>query len=228
MDPPEFVPSCTQEAAYLLPWYVNGTLAPADERRVAEHLQQCETCRGDAAGLARLRSLMRAPAQVEHAPHAGLHKLLARIDAAEQLDAASPMPVPVPAARGGRAAVRWLAAAVVVQAVALAAVGGTLLLKRPASEAAAPAYRTLTRSTAEPPALRVVFAPSITLDELQQLLRAHRLAVTAGPSEAGIFTLTLRQPADTPAGRQQALLGLRADPRVRFAEPVGGEAETRP
>jgi hypothetical protein len=90
------------------------------------------------------------------------------------------------------------------------------------------AYRTLTAPAAQTQAaaLRVVFTPDITLAELQELLREHGLRVLAGPSEAGLFTLSLRAPQATTSDRGPMLARLRADARVRFAEPLGPQAGT--
>jgi anti-sigma factor RsiW len=214
-----------QDTARLLPWFVNGTLSDAQARQVASHLEQCATCRADADQLGSLRLHLRAPAQVEHAPHAGFQKLLARIDAAERNDAVAP--AALRPARAGRGALQWLTAAVVVQALALGAIGGALLLRRP-GVSATPDFRTLSTARPEAAALRVVFAPATTLAEVQDLLRANQLAVLAGPSDAGLFTLALRDPETASQTRLDALARLRADPRVRFAEPVGGDVRAQP
>jgi hypothetical protein len=166
--------------------------------------------------------LLRTPAAVEHAPHAGFQKLLARVDAAERNDAIAPA-----ALRPGRAALRWLSAAVVVQALALAAIGAAFLIRRPAAPQT-PDFRTLSTARTEAPALRVVFAPTTTLAELQELLRVNQLSVLAGPTDAGIVTLVLRRPEAAKQARLDALSRLRADPRVRFAEPVGDDTGERP
>lgn len=214
MNPAHRDPDCHDEAARLLPWFVNGTLAPTDEQYVELHLKTCTACRGDAAGLTLLRTAMRSPGQVEHAPHAGLHKLLKRIDGG--VSTAAPAAVH---RRQPGSMVRWLTGAVVLQSMALAVMGTTALRSHERDEAA---YRTLTAAPALPAkaSLRVVFLPSLTLAELQLLLSSHGLTVVAGPSEAGLYSLSLRDPQAT-AGEHAAVLSrLRADARVRFAEPL--------
>lgn len=225
--------ACPDEAARLLPWFVNGTLPAADAQFVEAHLLACETCRSDAAVLTRMRTLLRSPGQVEHAPHGGLRKLLQRIDAAEGLpptpglpaadgpaQALAPAAHPAQPVRKGHVA-RWLSAAVVLQSLALVFLGA--LAFRDSSGGGEAAYRTLTTAPAETPpaALRVVFAPNTTLAEVQDLLRVNGLTVQAGPSEAGLFTLALRAAREPAAEQAAALARLRADPRVRFAEPTG-------
>jgi anti-sigma factor RsiW len=224
-------PDCPDEAARLLPWFVNGTLPAADRPFVEAHLARCETCRGDAAALAQMRTLLRSPGQVEHAPHAGLRKLMQRIDTAVALPQAADVPTAAateaahaaqpPAGRAPRhRTVAWLAGAVVLQSLALlfVAVGAW----RGSGPADAAPYRTLTAPPPPPapPALRVVFAPSTTVAEVQEMLRAHGLAAQSGPSEAGLFTLVLRAPRAPDVEQAAALARLRADPRVHFAESV--------
>lgn len=215
MNPAQRDPDCDDEAARLLPWFVNGSLAPADAQYVEQHLQACAVCRGDAAELTQLRAAMRSPGQVEHAPHGGLHKLMQRIDGVVAT------PAPRAAARHhGSSLLRWMTGAVVLQSVVLAVLGTMALRGHERDDAA---FRTFTAAPAPPAAaaLRVVFLPSLTLAELQLLLRSHGLAVVAGPSEAGLYTLALRDARATPDAHAAVLNSLRADARVRFAEPLG-------
>jgi anti-sigma factor RsiW len=223
-------PDCADEAALLLPWFVNGTLDGTDTRRVAAHLEHCPACRADVARLETVRTLLRSPAQVEYAPQAGLRRLLGRIDEDERRTRQRPLPpgadpAPPRAAPGTRrhrfirpGALRWLAAATLAQAVAIVAIVAVVAsgaLRPPATDAP---YRTLTAVADEGPRLRAVFAPAMTVAELQELLRANQLVAVAGPSDAGVFTLALRVPTATADVQAAVVTRLRADPRVRFAE----------
>ena len=213
---------CDEESARLLPWYVTGRLSAADVERVSNHLQHCAICRKDAAHERAVRELLKADALVEYAPQAGLAKTLSRIDElGRDAPPAGRLSIPDKAARRGTGAVRWLAAAVVVQAVALGWLGASLR-DRPAASAPVGKYQTLSTDpeTAAPgPHIRAVFAPGMTLSELKSLLTAHHLIVIRGPSDAGAYTLASAD-ARIGAGLDASVAALRSDARVLFVEPA--------
>ena len=70
------------------------------------------------------------------------------------------------------------------------------------------------------PVIRVVFAGNVALDDMNRVLRSVDAQVIAGPSEAGVYTLGLAPSTAGGSGVDQALAQLRADSRVRFAEPA--------
>jgi len=222
---------CEEEAARLLPWFVAGRLAPADAERVAKHLERCAICRADLAHERSVRSLLKADARVEYAPQAGLAKTLARIDELGREPA-------VPTRLAGRVrawapkravAVRWLTAAVVVQAVGLGVLGFSLM-NRATPEAAAE-YATL--SAGVPPVasgshIRAVFAPTMTLAELKTLLTARSLTIVRGPSDAGAYTLGSTDARFEARSLAPTVAALRTDSRVLFVEPaINDEAPVR-
>lgn len=226
MPPQTTLPACSDEVTLLLPWYVNGTLSAADAARVEAHLEHCEACRTDLDEQRQLDGLIRAPAPVEHGPQAGWRKLQARIEAFGQDDAAPVVARPA-AWRPKTRPVAWLAAAVVVQSVALAAIAAAGALGWSLGETA-PRYRTLTSTpTAAGVRFRVVFAPATTLGELNELLRAMRLVAVAGPTDAGLFTLAMPPSGADEQAQAAVLARLRADPRVRFADLLGADAGPR-
>lgn len=216
---------CSHEAARLLPWFVAGVLAPEDNARVQEHLHECALCAADERREQRIQALVGEEPAMEPAQQPGLQKLLARIDEYEQTLSESeeqpatvsePAPLAVPQRPGY---VRWLAAAVVIQAVGLGVLA-TLLWERTGEQLRVPRFTTLSTPMPEAgagPHLRVVFAPSMTVDELRRLLESVSAMVAAGPSASGVYTLGFTDPKSS---AQPALEKLRADPRVLFAEPL--------
>jgi hypothetical protein len=89
--------------------------------------------------------------------------------------------------------------------------------------AATASYRTLSSADLTPrgATIRLVLSPSMTLAQMQALLRRAGLQVVAGPSDAGVWSLG---PAlsSARAATASALQRLRANSGVRFAEPIGG------
>lgn len=204
----------------LLPWFVNGTLNESQVRQVEAHLADCEDCRGEMAQQSLLRQLMRSDEGVLHAPHASLHKVLAQIDRAEDAPPAEPAS---PARRPRRMnKSRWLAIAVVAEAACLLVLIGTMSWKT-STERAAPRYSTLTSEPASPAqaAARIVFAPTVSVAELNELLHSYEARIVAGPTETGVFTVTL--PATLSEAEVAAAIDrMQQDSRVRFAQPAQG------
>jgi anti-sigma factor RsiW len=57
------------EAHELLPWYVNGTLDPAQRRDFERHLKQCGSCASELPVVTELRRQVREHGWAEHAEH---------------------------------------------------------------------------------------------------------------------------------------------------------------
>src|SRR6185503_19554148 len=152
------------ECRDLLPWLVNGTLNQGDRARVEQHLVECEECRADLALEQDLHRRMAAEDRITYSPAASFEKLWSRIEELEREVPAASTPEPAPRAasisdhrwrprRGHMSTLsRWLAAAVVVQAIALGWL--TVQVQVGARDATAPwVYRTVTTSTTPGPAL---------------------------------------------------------------------------
>jgi hypothetical protein len=214
-----------REVWNLIPWVVNGRASAAEQCRVNAHLEHCVDCREEYEFQRQLREAMHLDVSEDRDPQHALPGLWARLDANGSTPAAD---------RGSRKStwlVRSLAAAVIVEAVGLYALGGLLWWHNvpPSSATAATAqYRTL---SSQPPsaataALRVVLAPATTLAEFQQLLEQSHLQIVSGPSEAGVYSLAPVAPAKEAMNKDamtHTLAQLRAHPAVRFAEPVGAD-----
>ena len=172
-----------------IPWYVNGRLSEAEVAKVESHLERCAECR---ANVEVEREVPSRPSSV--APE-------------------------MTQARRTASGSRWGLAAGLVLSLGLGLLAAAWWKSPSISEL--PQYRTAT--TPEPrvhvPAqIRVVFSPTVTVDELTRIVRGNRLAIVEGPSESGVYGLAV-SPGDG-VSSADALARLRSDPRVRFAEPV--------
>jgi len=117
-------------------------------------------------------------------------------------------------------AVRWLAAAVVLQAFALGAgawawhsadathnAGYTTLTS------AAPSYETGLR-------VRVLFSPDLSVGALQGVLQGAGAHIIDGPADGNVYTLGFAPPAHSSAALAKRITALRSNPAILFAEPV--------
>jgi hypothetical protein len=193
----------------LIPWYVNGTVSDSKRDGLQFHLEHCSQCREEVEAQRALMQGMKTRQQVEVMPHVSLQKLMSRIDSEPQAQRAT-LP------RSPRA-LRWLTAAVVLQALMLGGLAA-LLLRQPRGDVAAP-YQTVSTPAPAPVAgsVRAVFSPDMTLGELQALLERAHLRIVNGPSPEGVYTLATSSAGDDP---RQGLLTVRAHPAARFAEPI--------
>jgi len=221
-----------RDISALLPWYVNDSIGEHERKRVDSHLEGCANCREELAQELRVYQGMNVETPIEYMPAASLKRLQARLDGISPTDAATVIAAGKaaesghPDANDARAAVglpsrrpaAWLglmAASVAVMAVALSLLA-TDRWMRFRARSSAPDYYTVTTPTPHAPevVIRAVFAPTITLVELQSLLDEAQLRIVSGPTEAGVYSLAAnsRRPVDS------SLAMLRAHAEVRFAE----------
>jgi hypothetical protein len=204
-----------------IPWIANGSLDAHERARLEPHLRACGACQEELALHERTRTLMRRDDPVMMAPQAGWQKLIQRIDAAvaDVEEGVDVQPAPAERSRPLRWP-RWAAIAASVQAVALALIFGAQYLDEREAAFTAPRYETLTAVSpvaASGPVIRLVFHTGVALQDVNALLRTVDAQVVAGPSEAGVYTIALKERRATP-DIDAALVRLRADPRVLFAE----------
>lgn len=186
----------------LIPWVVNGRATDAEQRTVLAHTETCAECREELQRHRALHSQMRGNDDVIAAPNASWQKLLTQIDTQPQADAS----------QSRRSKRPWLIAALWLQLVAIAALAGALF-----TAVRQPEYKTLSTPevTDARAAVRVVFAPDASVDHVNELLRQVEGTIVAGPSEAGVYTLSAPEGKDV----QTIIVTLRAHPEVLFAEP---------
>lgn len=215
------IPDTHAEAWALLPWLANGRLEAGDREWVDAHVAGCAECRTELAAQGRIATEMAragaAPASAND-EQKSFNKLWARIDAVESSPverAAESKSVRHPAAR----TVRWLAAAVVVQAIGLGVLGfSTLRAPTPAGDFTTVADE---QPRLDAPAVRVVFAPQASIASINTLLTHQGLTLVAGPGIQGNFTAVLSADAvASGASADSVARVISKDPNVSFAQPV--------
>ena len=113
-------------AGMIIPWLVNGSIPADAEPALREHVAACPECREDYEEQLRVREAMRAEGPLVFAAESSYQKLLARMQSPQadwEPRAAAAGPYPSEKAmsrlRPTSPVVRWLAAAVILQAFAL-------------------------------------------------------------------------------------------------------------
>jgi len=235
----------------LLPWLVNGSADDSQRADAQAHLAHCADCRAELQWQTELHAGFQHASVPLPDAEAGLQRLLGRLDSEALPDqpaagfapptSATAMTASATtgttsgtAANSGRLT-RWLAAAVVVQAIALGTLGtlglvGTgqgpvgaspRLASTGAGRTADAGYRALSDSDAPASQARwrVVPDAQLPLGQWQLLLLQQGLQVVEGPNTAGAYGLA---PAAAAAATDAAdtLARLRAHPGIRMAEPV--------
>lgn len=205
----------------LLPWFVNGRLDDTERARVEAHQRECGACRDEIAVQRRICAAFAVQSPVEQIPAASLNKLRQRLDKAgtseTERDRAGHEKLPVV-----RAPASWIRAAPIAAALVMAA----LIVGIPAVRywhhagqgGDSSTYQTVSKAAPQHPrtVIRAVFAPTVTLKELQGLLDDAGLSIVSGPTEAGVYSLAMNGSESAAWSLQR----LRAHDSVRFAETI--------
>jgi hypothetical protein len=213
----------------MIPWLVTGRVEESERRKLDEHLRDCAECREEFSQQRLLRAaISNDQPRVDYAAGASLQKLWSRIGTEDPSDQnEEPTTFMTRAGTGNRQrAMQWLIAAVVVEAIGLTLLAGASLHRSSVVAAVQPAYRTVTTTEIVPAsaALRIVFAPNLSINDMNGLLRENHLEIVNGPTAAGVYTLATTEPTQDLA---QVLDTLRARTGVRFAEPIVGVEHAR-
>ncbi|HUN70699.1 MAG TPA: hypothetical protein VMU52_00215 [Steroidobacteraceae bacterium] len=225
MKLPSKRPALHARAELVIPWLANGSLPADAEPAVREHIAACPQCREDYEEQVRVCEAMRADGPLVFAAESSYQKLLARMQNPEAdpepLEALEPAPARAASPfRRPPAAVRWLAAAVVLQAFAIG-VGAWAWHSSLAARNAE--YMTLTsapQSYDSGPRVRILFRTDLSIGALQGLLQGVGAHIIDGPADGNVYTLGFAQPPHSPAALGRRIAALRANPSVLFAEPV--------
>jgi hypothetical protein len=190
-----------------MPWALQDSATPEQDEWLESHLAHCESCRAEFAQQSRLRLALSLPTDVSVDANVGLAHLFGRLDAPDLQERRF-------RSRSGSWLNRALAAAVLIQAIGLGALGMKLW-----SADSSPLYRTLSQeaSPAAPGTLRIVPDTAMTLADWNALLHALRLQVVGGPNDVGAYTVA---PTSSTSATRQTLQQLRATRGIRLAEPV--------
>jgi len=220
------IPDTHAEAWALVPWLANGRIAAEDREWVEAHVQGCAECRAELAAQRLVASQVNreeasSPQPAGSDEQRSFNKLWARIEAAES--ASTPAAGAVGAAMNGPRSsrtVRWLAAAVVVQAIGLGMLGIALNNRNPVGS-----DDIITVASQEPrlnaPAVRVVFAPGASMSSVNTLLTHQGLSIVGGPGSSGNFTAELSPDAVASGASAESVAAVIAkDPNVSFAQPI--------
>jgi len=216
----------------MIPWLVNGSLPSEPDPAVGEHIESCPQCQQDYEEQLRVCEAMRAEGPLVFAAESSYQKLLARIENAEAGGAEAPTPAPRTESQDLRRprpmrqfratppVVRWLAAAVILQAFALGL--GAWAWQSSSADSAA-RYRTL--SSTQPsydsgPRVRVLFRTQLSVGDLQTVLQGAGAHIIDGPADGNVYTLGFAKPPGSRAALEKRITDLRANPAVLFAEPV--------
>lgn len=208
MGPLEIAVSDHDRAFELLPWLVNGTLEADESAFVEAHVRDCVTCRIALREQHQLRAAVSEQPTVPLSPTRGLEALQRELERRSH----PRQPRRLAAAFAPRAA--FAAAALGTAAVILVgwlAVTGTFDRERAD-------YVTLTSSgPSDGVELDLIFATSISENDLRALLTGIEGTIVGGPSELGRYTVRLAggERSETEIAALVERLG--RDPRVRFA-----------
>ena len=191
-----------RECQELLPWYVSGTLADGERRRLEQHLGECLPCNAALRDERRLSALLRDQDAVPLGPEHGLAALLDRIDGAQRPRRSAARVAPwvrygLAAGFGGGIVWLWLALAPPAPLV-----DGTFATLTTAGESG-------------PGRVDIVFAAAPSAAELTAFLREQGAELVAGPSALGRYTIALEAPSEEALAARIDALG--KDSRLRFA-----------
>ena len=204
-----------------IPWVVAGAASNDDRSWVRAHLPQCRECQAEWGLQQRVHAgLNAAEPSLCPDPTPALHRLLARLDAGAAADDAAASGLGLARVPQPAAWTRWLAAAVVVQAIGLGAAGMALFDRHSSGSGDPGEFRTLSQADAPAPAasVRLVLAPGMDFSTLRLLLAQTRMVAVEVGADGN--SLGLAAADGDPGTAKAALPILRAAAAVMLAEPV--------
>jgi hypothetical protein len=212
-----------------IPWVINESASESERAHLEEHLNTCADCRNEYAFHLKLQAGIQdeitAPPDVE----ASFARLLARIEAESDSSAMTPLVAHTEAMTAVAGQARWmrfLVAAVVVQAIGLAVLGYAALR---ASSAPTETYEVLSNPSSSPAAamIRLVPSPEMKVEELQRLLDASGLRIVDSRGGADVLYTLAPKSADPKLGfdARAAISALRKHSQILLVEPISGASQ---
>jgi hypothetical protein len=240
-----------EQAWHALPWLANGRLSQAERDKLEPHVRTCAACREELAFQRLLCNVLTEPDRVTYAPGPSFRKLMDRIDASEsQTGAAAAVtspagtrsvrehtkaPVTPIRRRSDSNVALWRPPGLAWAASFILAVGlgGVITTVYRSSQ---PLYVTYTQNVdGAPNVLHISFNRSVTVGEAEDALRSNGARVVEGQDSIGIMGVapsalaTDKSTAERANQELRALSArLRADPRIRWVEPVPGDNTSIP
>jgi anti-sigma factor RsiW len=196
------------EVQRLLPWLINGTLAPDEVERTEQHLAECAECRADLFEEQKLaQGFASLPVTVDSSWEAMERRLDAERPFRPRLDVSL---------WRRRIPLGWALASPLAAAAAVALVFINVTPREQPNDQ----YRALgAAGMAQTANLVVVFAPDTKEEVMRAALEAADARLVDGPTETGAYLLRVDS-----AKREQALKRLRDNGAIALAEPIDGAA----
>ena len=214
-----------EESWLLLPWLANGRLPLAERAALEEHLRECAACSQELAQQRLLCQVLTEPERVTYAPGPSLRKLMERIVGHTPHTPARSQERPVSRRNAPSAALAaaWRPPGLAWAASFVLAIGLAAFWWQPR-------YTTRTELTrATPGVLHIAFDRSLPIGEMEEMLHSAGARVVEGPGTTGVFgiapaaaTPAIAESGDVSLQLRALAARLRADPRVRWVEPLNG------
>ena len=211
-----------EESWLLLPWLANGRLPLAERAALEEHLRECAACTQELAQQRLMCQVLTEPERVTYAPGPSLRKLMERIDGHAP---ARPQERPVSRRNAPSAALAaaWRPPGLAWAASFVLAIGLAAFWWQPRYTT----HTALARAT--PGVLHIAFDRSLPIGEMEEMLHSAGARVVEGPGTTGVFgiapaaaTPAIAESGDVSLQLRALAARLRADPRVRWVEPLNG------
>jgi len=222
--------SVHEEVWLLLPWLANGRLSSAQRPLAENHVRECPECARELEAQRLLCATLTEPERITYAPGPSFRKLMDRIDGTPRH--APYVSRPARSAVGGALTAAWRPPGLAWAATFALTVGLGLLVAT-SYQWSQKQYRVMTLPPpATPDVLHIAFDRALPVGEAEEVLRSAGARVVEGPSsngELGVAPVTVSgSPQGVVSPEMRAVAArLRADPRVRWVEPLAMEQTSR-